>query len=109
LIYGYTMGWFGRLGGEGDLGTLSVDTVTADAVANNITVYLRNIGSKDVTIDVAYVDDVLANWVNQTTITQGSVEKIVVNSTAPLTVGKTYQVKIIAKDNTQIAFSVKAE
>jgi len=109
LIYGYTMGWFGRLGGEGDLGTLSVDTVTADAVANNITVYLRNIGSKDVTIDVAYVDDVLANWVNQTTITQGSVEKIVVNSTVPLTVGNTYQVKIIAKDNTQIAFSVKAE
>ena len=109
LIYGYTMGWFGRLGGEGDLGTLSVDTVAADAVANNITVYLRNIGSKDVTIDVAYVDDVLANWVNQTTITQGSVEKIVVNSTVPLTVGNTYQVKIIAKDNTQIAFSVKAE
>jgi len=52
---------------------------------------------------------VLANWVNQTTITQGSVEKIVVNSTVPLTVGNTYQVKIIAKDNTQIAFSVKAE
>ncbi|MHA2092820.1 MAG: archaellin/type IV pilin N-terminal domain-containing protein, partial [Candidatus Kariarchaeaceae archaeon] len=31
LIYGYTMGWFGRLGGEGEMGMVSLDSAYADS------------------------------------------------------------------------------
>ena len=109
LIYGYTMGWFGRLGGEGEMGTLSVDTVSANATTGEITAYLRNVGGSDVTLDVAYVDDVQATSINQTTILQGNVDKIVIQASQTLTAGNTYEIKIVAADNTQVAFSVKAE
>ena len=109
LIYGYTMGWFGRLGGEGEMGTLSVDSVSANATGNYITVYVRNVGGSDVTLDVAYVEDVQATSVNQTTISQGGVEEIVIVPSQTLSAGNTYEVKIVAADNTQVAFSVKAE
>ena len=108
MIYGYTMGWFGRLGGEGEMGTLSIDTSSAEA-NGNITAYLRNVGSNDVTLDVAYVDDVQASKVNQTTIAQGESLKIEIEPSQTLSAGTTYEVKIVARDNTQIAFSVKAE
>ncbi|HHL41381.1 MAG TPA: hypothetical protein ENJ36_01835 [Candidatus Bathyarchaeota archaeon] len=111
LIYGYTMGWFGRLGGEGEMGTLSVDTVSASVNGTDpfVTVYLRNVGGSDVTLDVAYVDDVQATSINQTTILQGNVDKIVIKPSQTLTAGNTYEIKIVAADNTQVAFSVKAE
>ena len=111
LIYGYTMGWFGRLGGEGEVGTLSVDTVSASVNGTDpfVTVYVRNVGGSDVTLDVAYVNDVQATSVNQTTILQGDVEKIVIKPSQTLTAGNTYEVKIVGTDNTQVAFSVKAE
>jgi len=109
LIYGYTMGWFGRLGGEGEMGTLSVDTVSANATTGEITAYLRNVGGSDVTINVAYVEDVNATSVTRATINQGSVAEIVIVTSQTLSPGNTYEVKIVAVDNTQIAFSVKAE
>ncbi|MCW4014733.1 MAG: hypothetical protein NWF07_17335, partial [Candidatus Bathyarchaeota archaeon] len=56
LIYGYTMGWFGRLGGEGEVGILSLDESSADSGANVITVYIRNVGGSSVTIDAVYVE-----------------------------------------------------
>ncbi len=108
MIYGYTMGWFGRLGGEGEMGTLSLDSATASE-GGNITAYIRNVGGSDVTIDTSYVDDVQATAVNQTTIEQGSVSKIEIEPDQTLSAGTTYEVKIVAKDNTQIVFSVKAE
>jgi len=74
-----------------------------------VTVYLRNVGGSDVTLDVAYVDDVQATSINQTTILQGNVDKIVIKPSQTLTAGNTYEIKIVAADNTQVAFSVKAE
>ena len=118
LIYGYTMGWFGRLGGEGEMGILSVDEVSASGTTNLITAYIRNVGSSSVTIDAVYVDgavianaDVLVNTVDldtATPITEGSVGNVVIDATA-LTSGTTYEVKIVGVDNTQLVFSVKAD
>ncbi len=108
LIYGYTMGWFGRLGGEGNIESLSIDSVSADA-GGNVTAYIRNVGGSDVTLDAAYVDNTQAISVDQTTIAQGDVEKIVIEPSQTLAAGTTYQVKVVCTDNTQIAFSVKAE
>jgi uncharacterized protein (UPF0333 family) len=110
MIYGYTMGWFGRLGGEGEMGTLSVDSAVASN--GNITAYIRNVGSSSVTLDVAYVDNEQIPEANFTgtdlTIPEGEVQNVTITD-AGISPGTTYEVKIVATDNTQIVFSVKAE
>jgi len=118
LIYGYTMGWFGRLGGEGDLGILSIDEVSADGAANTITVYVRNIGSSSVTIDSVYVEGIQLDDLNTTVeaiplstatpIAENTVVEVVITK-GGLDPGTTYEVKLVGVDNTQIVFSVKAD
>ena len=118
MIYGYTMGWFGRLGGEGEMGTLSVDEVSASGATNLITAYVRNLGSSSVTLDAVYVEgaliadaDVTVDTVAMTTATpivEGAVAVVVIDAAA-LTAGTTYQVKLVGVDNTQLVFSVKAD
>ena len=115
LIYGYTMGWFGRLGGEGEMGTLSLDESSANATF--IKVYVRNVGSSSVTLDAAYVDgDLVAPagvYVDDvvistpTSIAQGAVVTVEITNTGVS--GTTYQVRLVAVDNTQLVFSVKAD
>ena len=118
LIYGYTMGWFGRLGGEGEMGTLSFDEASADGSANTITVYVRNVGSSSVTLDAVYVEgsvlpdvNVTVNTVAITTatpITEGAVGTVVITK-GGLDSGSTYEVRLVGVDNTQLVFSVKAD
>ncbi len=118
LIYGYTMGWFGRLGGEGEMGILGIDEVSADGAANTITAYVRNLGGSSVTIDNVYIEGVLlvdanttVNAVALTTATaidQSSVATVVITK-GGLDPGTTYEVKLVAVDNTQLVFSVKAD
>ena len=118
MIYGYTIGWFGRLGGEGEMGTLSIDEKSASGTTNLITAYVRNVGSSSVTLDAVYVEgaliadaDVTVDTVAMTTatpITEGSIATVVIDATA-LTSGTTYQVKLVGVDNTQIIFSIKAD
>lgn len=122
LIYGYTMGWFGRLGGEGEMGTLSVDEVSGVASTDVITAYIRNVGSSSVTLDAVYVDgaviadaEVDVNTVAITTatpITQGSVATVDIDTTLDsidLIGGTTYEVRLVGIDNTQIVFTVKPD
>jgi hypothetical protein len=118
LIYGYTMGWFGRLGGEGEMGILGIDEVSADGTANTVTAYVRNLGGSSVTIDNVYIEGVLlvdanttVNTVALTTATaidQSSVATVVITK-GGLDPGTTYEVKLVAVDNTQLVFSVKAD
>ena len=123
LIYGYTMGWFGRLGGEGEMGILSIDESSAIGSTDTITVYLRNVGSSSVTIDAVYVEgevidnaDVLVGIVDldtPTSISEGSVGTVTIDTATTalidLIAGTTYEVKIVGVDNTQIVFSIKAD
>jgi hypothetical protein len=118
MIYGYTIGWFGRLGGEGEMGTLSIDEVSASGTTNLITAYVRNVGSSSVILDAVYVEgtliadaDITVDTVAMTTatpITESSIATVVIDATA-LTSGTTYQVKLVGVDNTQIIFSIKAD
>ncbi len=118
MIYGYTIGWFGRLGGEGEMGTLSIDEVSASGTTNLITAYVRNVGSSSVILDAVYVEglliadaDVEVDIVAMTTATpiaEGSIATVVIDATM-LTSGTTYQVKLVGVDNTQIVFSIKAD
>ena len=113
LIYGYTMGWFGRLGNQGQMGTLSVDESSANATY--IKAYIRNVGSSSVTLDSAYVDgasvadaSVFVEGTPLTTptaIAQGSVVLVEIANTGVS--GTTYEVKLVGADNTQLVFSVK--
>jgi hypothetical protein len=118
LIYGYTMGWFGRLGGEGEMGILSLDEVSADGTAHTITAYVRNLGGSSVTIDTVYVEgsqipdsNTTVSGVVLTTATpiaQGDVETVVITAWT-VESGTTYEVRLVAIDNTQLVFSVKAD
>ena len=108
LIYGYTMGWFGRLGGEGEMGMVSLDSAYADSVNDNILCYVRNVGGSAVTLDQAYVNNVRVGLAGNLTIAENLVEAVNVTG-ASLVAGTTYEVKIVATDNTQITFSVKAD
>ncbi len=116
LIYGYTMGWFGRLGGEGEMGMLSLDE--ASATGTLVTLYVRNVGASSVTLDAVYVEGAVITDANvdvdgtamttPTAITQGSVALVEI-TTGALTAGTTYEVKLVGVDNTQLVFSVKAD
>jgi hypothetical protein len=118
LIYGYTMGWFGRLGGEGEVGILSLDESSADGSTNVITAYVRNVGGSSVTIDAVYVEGALLPNANTTVagndldtptaIAQNSVVEVLITK-GGLDPGVTYEVRIVGIDNTQLAFSVKAD
>jgi hypothetical protein len=108
LIYGDTMGWFGRLGGEGEMGMVSLDSAYADSTNNNILCYVRNVGGSAVTLGDAYVNNVRVGLAGNLTIAENMVEAVNVTG-ASLVAGTTYEVKIVATDNTQITFSVKAD
>lgn len=113
IIYAYTMGYLGGLGSSKTPGTLSLDSATADASNNKITAYVRNIGKGPVTIEVAYVDGTEVD-INDVTIEEGEVEEITLDNTLlsgagiTLQTGKTYEVKLVATDGTNLVFTVKA-
>ena len=110
VIYAYTMGYMGGFGGTDTLGAMSLDE--ADMVPDEISAYVRNIGKTDVEVVTVYVDGMEADLTDTTyTIPEGEVTLVLIDPDGdPGTawdVGKTYEVKIICEDNTQLSFSVK--
>ena len=115
MIYGYTIGWFGKLGGSGEMGILSVDESSANTTF--IKAYIRNVGSSSVVIDNAYVDGNLVddvdvyvddtNLATATSIAEGATVTVEITNTG--VPGVTYQVRLVGVDNTQLVFSVKAD
>jgi hypothetical protein len=106
VIYAYTMGYMGGFGGTDTLGALSLDE--ASMTTSEISAYIRNIGKTDVEIVDAYVDGTKLTPGGTTAIGEGSVELLKIDVTSlSATTGKTYEVKIICEDNTQLSFSVK--
>jgi len=107
------MGYLGGLGSSKTPGTLSLDSATADASNNKITAYVRNIGKGTITIEVAYVDGTEVD-ITDVTIEEGEVEEITLDNTLlsgagiTLQAGKTYEVKLVATDGTNLVFTVKA-
>jgi hypothetical protein len=122
VIYAYTMGYLGGFGGTEQLGAISIDTSegysTNSTHAGNFTAYIRNIGKSTVNITTAYVDGTLSEIRNATSppyddhyavwIEEGDV-KLVVVVPDEVQAGHTYEIKLIAEDNTQVSFSVKAD
>jgi FlaG/FlaF family flagellin (archaellin) len=116
VIYAYTMGYLGGLGGTTTPGTLSLDSATGNATTDDIIAYVRNIGKGSLEIDDVYVDgtkipDANVSFDPSATIAEGEVVKITIDctNTVDLKSGKTYEVKIVATDGTHLTFSVKAD
>ena len=93
------------------MGTISLDTATANSTSSTIVAYIRNIGKSSIDFDKAYVEGVQIQDVNFTAnpdplqVEQVSTITIGVNMNS----GTTYSVKVIGTDNTQLTFSVKAK
>lgn len=112
VIYAYTMGYLGGLGGTSLPGAISLDTAKCEGTTHTLTAYIRNIGKGSITIDRVYVDGSLVPTGN---VTQNPVplpEEEVASVTVvywPFTAPSSYEIKIIAKDNTQLTFTVKCK
>ena len=129
VIYAYTMGYMGGFGGTDTLGAMSLDEGTMwsnsdieSTSANdrdNVTAYIRNIGKSTVELDTVYVDGKECTIQGVVSIQEGQVEKVVIftenDGEEPPDYlndwksGMSYDIKIIAKDNTQITFSLKCK
>ena len=112
VIYSYTMGYLGGLGGTSTPGAMSLDTASCDGATHVLTAYVRNTGKGSIAFDKAYVDGKLVPAANFTTspdpLTEGEVSTITITYWA-FTAPKTYEIKLVAKDNTQLSFTVKCK
>jgi len=123
IIYAYTMGYLGGLGSTKTPGTLSLDSAKATAgTPGQIKAYVRNIGKGTVTIEVAYVDGKQFKDLDRdnnkdsdgdgkkdidvVTIGEGNVGEVIISTDR--TSSKTYEVKLVATDGTNLVFTVKA-
>jgi hypothetical protein len=131
VIYAYTMGYLGGFGGPQTMGAISIDTSTLDPTttdnADAVIAYVRNIGKATFKCDSVYLDGVLlatGEWTLKdekgTTSTAddtvdvaegkvGTLRIIQDTSTTPdrFVASKTYEIKIIGVDNTQLSFQIK--
>ena len=110
VIYAYTMGYLGGLGGTSLPGAISLDTANCNGSTHTLTAYIRNIGKGSITIDRVYVDGVLVMNVTQDppTLLEENVATVTVyypSFTAPTS----YEIKMVAKDNTQLTFTIKCK
>ena len=111
VIYSYTMGYLGGMGGASTMGTISLDTATANSTSSTIVAYIRNIGKSSIDFDKAYVEGVQIQDVNFT----ANPDPLMVEQVSTITIGvnmnsgTTYSIKVIGTDNTQLTFSVKAK
>ena len=112
VIYSYTMGYLGGLGGTQLPGALSLDTASCVESTHTLTAYVRNIGKGSFTVDSTYVNGTLVPTGNvtqsPTLLIEGNVAQLDIvywSFTAPTS----YEIKIIGKDNTQLTFNVKCK
>ena len=130
VIYAYVMGYLGGFGGTETLGSMSLDNakLTIDPIVisdSTLKAYIRNTGKVALTPVTAYIDGVkvdLTYEVNGGTlldawpVIEGAVFLLHIDYDGSTTAisghfkweaGKTYTIKVVCKDNTQLSFSVK--
>jgi archaellum component FlaG (FlaF/FlaG flagellin family) len=129
VIYAYTMGYLGSFNTPSQMGAISIDTYSLDptvpAGSNALIVYIRNIGKSSFQLNTIYIGGKLLttgyNMVydpnDQTvkSLTEGKVGTLTISMGASgnppavnyFEASKTYDIKIIGVDNTQLSFQVK--
>ena len=114
VVYSYVMGWIGGATTTpgGTQGKLQYDSIYADATADEIYVYVRNVGGKDLLLSKIYVDG--TDTANETAIGVAGVSLTVqsvayLNVTKTMTAGYFYEVTVTCKDGTSISQSAEAK
>jgi len=105
VIYAYTMGYLGGLGGTTQTGTMSVDSSTGSTTA--VVIYVRNVGKTSIVLDKVYQDGgegASAKLSLPTSIAEGATGTVTITDT--FTSGKTYTFKLVAKDGAQLPVTV---
>lgn len=110
VIYAYTMGYLGGYGGTDTLGAMSLDQATMDSDTGEASVHIRNIGKSTIVIDTVYVEGIDCEFSAEDPLNEGEVIEIIIDepSADAWDSGKTHDIKIIAEDNTQLSFTIKA-
>ncbi|MCX8151242.1 MAG: hypothetical protein N3D85_07055 [Candidatus Bathyarchaeota archaeon] len=116
VVYAYVMGWIGGAQPSPvQTGRVQFDSITAVKSGSNttITMYVRNIGSTDLTFSAGYLDGVTKTvvYVNGTSVTDtvlpAQAVATVYITNQNLVVNREYQVKLVFTDGTTISQSVK--
>ena len=114
VVYSYVMGWLGGATGApgGTQGEIIFDSIKIDASDSTVTMYVRNTGSKDLTIDYIYIEgtgyvETHANVTCTPALSVNSVQSIVVVTTGTVsyTADYVYEVKVSCTDGTTVAQS----
>jgi FlaG/FlaF family flagellin (archaellin) len=122
IIYAYTMGYLGGFGNPNTMGAMSIDSSGVDATTGDATIFIRNIGKTSLTIDKVYVDGVeMTVTAHYTALDFTAADPLAENAVGELVIlqegfdeaastagTKTFEVKVICADNTQISFNIKA-
>jgi hypothetical protein len=120
VIYSYTMGYLGNLGGvEGSqtFGRMSLDS--AVYTDEGLTAYIRNLGGGTIILDKAYVDSTPVEGVgcsfevndpgtDDDAIAAGDTGKVTIQIPAGFEAGRSYEFMLVDTGNTQLTFTVKA-
>jgi len=108
VTYSFVMGFIGGVGtGQSGTAQFSIDTYNYDSTAKTFTIYIRNIGTKQVSLSSLYIDGVskAATVYNISgTFAVGSVTTLTVNAT-DLGAG-THIIKLVFSDGTPLEFNV---
>jgi flagellin-like protein len=114
VVYAYVMGWLGGATGApgGTQGEMQFDSIKIDASDSTVTMYVRNTGSKDLTIDYIYIEgtgyvETHANVTCMPSLPVNTVQSIVVDTTGTVsyTADYSYEVRVTCTDGTTVSQS----
>jgi len=112
VVYAYVMGWLGGATNipSGTKGELQFDSLYATAGSpGTITVYIRNVGQKELTISRVYVNGQNMSFTLSDYILSVGEVSGTVSVSYTMTAGLTYEVKVTCTDGTSVSQSVEAK
>jgi hypothetical protein len=116
VIYSYTMGYLGGLGGGQAFGRMSLDS--AVLTDEGLTAYIRNLGGGTVVLDRAYVDSTLVEGAGYSfevngagagddEIAEGETGMVTIQVPGGFEAGRSYEFRLVDKGNAQLTFTAR--
>ena len=120
VTYAFVTGFIGTSSGAaGSQGSMSFDTYSIDTAGANVTVYLRNTGTKALNLAAASGAAVYIDGVAQATFSMaalpggtdnelavGEVDAMVITPVAPVLTAGAHQLRVVAADGTPLQISI---
>jgi flagellin-like protein len=106
VTYAFVTGFIGTSSGSAtQQGSMSFDSYAISGNAT-CTVYLRNTGTKALTVSAAYIDGTLMSFTGTAALPVGGTTSIVVTSTIDIGTGASHQLRVICTDGTPLQISI---